>query len=146
MNLHIKKFEELTNIELYNLLKLRVNVFVVEQNCPNKELDDLDQNALHLWLEEQNNIIAYLRILDRGVESQFVSIGRVISSKRNCGYGKLILEEGIKTAQELFKADKIYIEAQTYAKTFYEKSGFKQISEEFIMDGIPHIKMLWTKE
>ena len=146
MNLHIKKFEELTNLELYNLLKLRVDVFVVEQNCPYKELDDLDQNALHLWLEEENTIIAYLRILDRGVESQFVSIGRVISSKRNCGYGKLILEAGIKAAVERFNADKIYIEAQTYAKALYEKSGFKQISEEFIMDGIPHIKMIWAKD
>ena len=146
MNLHIKKFEELTNSELYNLLKLRVDVFVVEQNCSYKELDDLDQTALHLWLEEENNIIAYLRILDRGVESQFVSIGRVISSKRNCGYGKLILEAGIKAAVEYFKAEKIYIEAQTYAKAFYEKSGFKQISEEFIMDGIPHLKMIWAKD
>ena len=79
MNLQIKKFEELTNIELYNLLKLRVDVFVVEQNCPYKELDDLDQNALHIWLEEENNIIAYLRILDRSVESQFVSICRFIT-------------------------------------------------------------------
>ena len=123
-------------------MRLRVSVFVVEQNCPYMELDDLDQDAIHIWLEDEDGIQAYLRIMDRGAESEYISIGRVIAVKRRCGMGSQILAEGIKAAKDIFDADSIYLEAQTYAKKFYEKQGFRQISEEFLLDGIPHIKML----
>ena len=93
-------------------------------------------------LEDEDGIAAYLRVLDRGAESEYVSIGRVISVKRNSGMGSRILAEGIKAASERFCADKIYLEAQTYAKRLYEKQGFKQISDEFLLDGIPHVKMI----
>ena len=142
MVLHKKKFQELTTEELYRLMRLRVSVFVVEQNCPYMELDDLDQDAIHIWLEDEDGIQAYLRIMDRGAESEYISIGRVIAVKRRCGMGSQILAEGIKAAKDIFDADSIYLEAQTYAKKFYEKQGFRQISEEFLLDGIPHIKML----
>ena len=142
MNTVIKRFEDLTTEELYAILRLRVSVFVVEQNCVYLELDNHDQNAIHVWLEDEKGIEAYLRILDRGVESEHVAIGRVIAVKRRCGLGSRILSEGIRAARELLGADQIYLEAQTYAKGLYEKQGFRQISDEFLLDGIPHVKML----
>ncbi len=142
MELRIKRFHELTTEELYRILKLRVDVFVVEQNCPYAELDGLDQNAVHVWLEEGNAIAAYLRVMDKGAESEHVSIGRLIAAKRRCGLGTRILREGVKTAREVFGADAIYLEAQVYAKELYAKQGFHVISDEFLLDGIPHVKML----
>ncbi len=142
MTLHVKKFEELTVSELYDLLKLRTAVFVVEQTCPYMELDDRDQKALHVWLEDKGEIAAYLRVLDRGVECVHVSIGRVLAVKRRQGLGSRILKAGIDAAVEFFHADKIYLEAQTYARSLYEKQGFRQISVEFQLDGIPHIRMI----
>ena len=142
MELSAKRFDELTNSELYDILKLRVNTFVVEQNCPYPELDDKDQDALHVFLRDQEGIQAYLRIMGRGVSSEYVSIGRVVAVKRRCGFGSRVLEEGIRLAKERFGAEKIYLEAQTYARTLYEKHGLRQISEEFLEDGIPHIKMI----
>lgn len=142
MRLYRKTFAELTTDELYRILKLRVSVFVVEQNCPYMELDGLDRNAVHVWLEDADGIQAYLRVLDRGAESEQVSIGRVIAVQRRCGLGSRILSEGIRAAKECFRADSIYLEAQVYTKGLYEKQGFRPISEEFLLDGIPHVKML----
>ena len=142
MKLYRKRFAELTTDELYRLLQLRVSVFVVEQNCPYMEPDGLDQDAIHVWLEDEGQILAYLRVMDKGVESEYASIGRVIAVKRRCGLGSQILAEGVRAAREFFQADNIYLEAQIYAKGLYEKQGFRRISEEFLLDGIPHIKML----
>ena len=142
MRVCFKRFHELTLDELYRLLRLRVAVFVVEQECPYMELDDRDQAAVHVWLEDAEGIQAYLRVMDRGVESEHVSIGRVIAVKRRSGIGSRILEEGIRVAREVFGAATIYLEAQVYARRFYERQGFRQISDEYIDDGIPHIRML----
>ena len=142
MKVVVKSFEELSTEELYTILKLRVSVFVVEQNCPYMELDDLDQGAIHVWLEEVGIIKAYLRVLDKGIESEYVSIGRVLAAERRKGFGTTILKAGIQVARERLGAEKIYLEAQTYARGLYEKQGFRQISGEFLLDGIPHIKML----
>ncbi len=142
MELHVKRFSELTTEELYRLLRLRVSVFVVEQNCPYMELDDRDQDALHVWFEDRDGIRAYLRNLNAGAVSEYVTIGRVIAVKRRCGMGSRILSEGIRIAKEALGAEIIYVEAQVYAKGMYEKKGFRQISEEFLEDGIPHVKML----
>lgn len=146
MELYVKRYEELSLDELYKILKLRVNVFVVEQRCPYPELDDCDQNALHIWLEDEAGIEAYVRVLDRGVKSPTVSLGRVIAVKRRMGLGTRIVQAGIKAAESVFNANAVYIEAQTYARGLYEKQGFRQISEEFLEDGIPHIRMLLTLE
>ena len=146
MNVHVKAFSELTPLELYNIAKLRVDVFVVEQNCPYHEFDDLDQDAIHVWIENEDGIEAYLRVLDRGVESEYVALGRVISARRGKGYGAMIMQEGIRVAKEKYNAGKIYLEAQTYAEGFYMKQGFHRISDEFILDGIPHYKMLREEE
>ena len=142
MQLRYKRFEELTLQELYEILQLRVNVFVVEQNCAYEDLDSRDQDALHVWLEDEEGIEAYLRIMDRGVVSPYVSIGRVIACKRRQGLATELLKEAIVIARKEFQADKIYLEAQVYAKSLYEKLGFVQVSEEFLEDGIPHIRML----
>jgi len=142
IQLYVKHFSELSTEELYDILKLRVDVFVVEQNCPYREIDDLDQNAYHVFLRDEDGIEAYLRVLDRGVESEHVALGRVITAKRGLGLGKRIMSEGIRVAKEKYGADKIYLEAQVYARGFYEKSGFRQVSGEFPIDGIPHIKMI----
>ena len=142
MTLQIKRFCELTAAELYEILKLRVDVFVVEQACPYPELDGLDKKALHLWLEDEDGVHAYLRVMDRGAESQYVSIGRVVARERRRGLGTRILKEGIRAARERLGAEAVYLEAQTYAVGLYEKQGFRPISEEFLLDGIPHVKML----
>lgn len=142
MKLNIKMFDELTTKELYEILKLRAQVFVVEQNCNYLDLDDADVGACHVFYTDDDGIQAYLRVLDRGVMSEEVRIGRVISKKRRCGIGTSLVKEGIKAAIEKFGADKIFVEAQVYVKDMYAKLGFKQTSGEFLDVGIPHVKMI----
>ena len=142
MRLFSKTFNELTNLELYEILKRRSDIFVVEQRRPCIELDNRDQDALHVFLRDDDGLQAYLRVMDRGVESENVSIGRVITVKRGRGLGRKIMAEGVRLAKERYGADRVYLEAQVYAKGFYEKCGFRQISDEFILDDIPHIRMI----
>ena len=142
MELRVSTFRELDGETLYRLLKLRVNVFVVEQHCPYPELDDRDQEALHVWLEEDGEPLAYLRILSPGVESEYAALGRVVTARRGEGLGRRILEEGVRLARECLGAGPLYLEAQVYAKGFYEKLGFRQSSEIFSVDGIPHVAMI----
>ena len=141
MNLVIKKFNELTTIELYEILKARAEVFVVEQNCVYQDLDDRDYNSLHAFLEDEGKVKAYLRAFIKDANAGTVQIGRVLTTVRGTGLGLDILKIGIEAAKKEFCADKIYIEAQTYAIGFYEKIGFKVISDEFLEDGIPHVSM-----
>ena len=141
MQLIIKHFNELSVQELFEIYKLRVSVFVVEQNCPYQEIDDADKSAYHVWLKDETGIQAYLRALPKGVTFPEVSLGRVIAVKRRCGLGSRILSEGIKFAKERFGAELIVIGAQVYARGLYEKAGFVQSSPEYLEDGIPHIKM-----
>lgn len=142
MELCVKRFDQLTLDELYDIMELRVAVFVVEQTCPYPEIDGRDKAAYHVFLRDEEGIQAYLRVLDRGVSFPEASIGRVIAVKRRQGLGTEILRAGIRTAREKFRADAIRIEAQTYARALYERQGFRQTSEEFLEDGIPHIQML----
>ena len=141
MEFTLRKFNELTVDELFEIYKLRVSVFVVEQRCPYQEVDDFDESALHLCAWEDGKLIAYLRILPKGTVFDEVSLGRVISVNRRCGVGSLLVKEGIRAAREKFGAESIVLEAQTYARALYEKQGFVQVSDEFLEDGIPHIKM-----
>ncbi len=142
MEIIVKKFHDMTVDELYQLIKLRTDVFVVEQNCVYSDLDNRDQEAIHVYMEDEGRIVACLRIMDRGVASEYVTIGRVVSAIRRQGIATSLLLKGIQVARERFSADQIYLEAQVYARSLYEKVGFRQISEEFLEDGIPHIKML----
>lgn len=141
----VKKFNELTLDELYEILRIRAEVFVVEQNCAYQDLDDIDQEAYHVYLKENGKMVAYLRVIDKNKRLDEVSIGRVISLKRRSGVGSAIMRVGILVAQEKFQAKKIKIGAQLYAKPFYEQVGFKQISGEYLEDGIPHIYMIYEK-
>ena len=142
LELIAKSFGELSAAELHDIYALRVAVFVVEQRCAYQEVDGADLEALHVWLRAPDGrILAYLRVLPRGVNFPEVSIGRVIAAERRRGLGARILAEGIRLARERFSAEKIIVEAQTYARPFYEKAGFRQTSPEFQEDGIPHIRM-----
>lgn len=142
----IKKFEELTVAELYEIIKIRAAVFVVEQNCAYQDLDDVDQDAYHVCLKEDGKILAYLRVVDKGKRLDEVSVGRVISLKRRCGLGSELMKTGLAVAKEKFGATRVKVGAQTYAKAFYESVGFRQISEEYQEDGIPHIYMLYEEK
>ena len=141
MKLNIKHFSELTAGELFEIYRLRVSVFVVEQNCAYQEVDAADKSAYHLWLEDEDGIEAYARVLPPGATFDTAAIGRVIAVKRRCGLGSRIVTAAVETAKEKFAADVITIEAQTYARKLYENVGFRQTSEEFLEDGIPHIQM-----
>ncbi len=145
MDIVVKAFNELSVDELYDIYKLRIAVFVVEQNCVYQDIDKDDKTAFHIWLKDDGGILAYCRVLDKNNRFGEVSIGRVIAVKRRCGYGTKIVEQALKTAQEKFNAEKIIIEAQTYARKLYGILGFVQISDEFLEDGIPHVKMIWIK-
>ena len=140
MELILKHFRELTLDELADIYRLRVSVFVVEQNCPYQEIDAADKTAYHLYLKDQ----AYARVLPPGTTFETCSIGRVLSKKRRCGLGTQIVNAAIAAAKEKFSADIITIEAQVYARSLYEKAGFIQISDEFLEDGIPHILMQFS--
>ena len=139
--IHKKTFQELTTNELYELLRVRSEVFVVEQNCVYQDMDGDDQASIHLWLTEADKVVALARVCPAGTHMQEVSIGRVITTERGKGYGKQIMLFAIEAAKEHFNATLIAIEAQEYAKGFYESVGFRQSSESFMLDGIPHIKM-----
>ena len=141
MELVIKHFSELSAAELFEIYKLRVSVFVVEQSCPYQEVDDFDKVAYHIWLKDEHGIAAYARVLPQGAAFPDAAIGRVIAVKRRCGLGSRIVAAAIDTAREKLAADKITLEAQVYARSLYEKLGFRQTSEEFLEDGIPHIQM-----
>ena len=143
--LHKKTFQELTTDELYELMRVRSEVFVVEQNCVYQDLDGDDQQSLHLWLTVGEKVVALARVCPAGTHMEAVSIGRVITTERGKGYGKQIMLHAIDAAVDHFGATHITIEAQEYAKGFYEGVGFKQSSETFMLDGIPHIQMTWTK-
>ena len=145
MTLYKKTFQELTTDELYELLRVRSEVFVIEQNCVYQDLDYDDQKSIHLWLTEGEKVVALARVCPAGTHMKEISIGRVITTERGKGYGKQIMLHAIDAAVECFGATLIDIEAQEYAKGFYEVTGFRQSSDTFMLDGIPHIKMTWTK-
>lgn len=140
MKLRIKNFKDLSLYELYDILKLRTDVFVVDQACPYPELDDKDQEAIHLWLEEDGRIQIYCRIL-KDPKGKEVYIGRVVTRLEGRGLGKRIMEEAIRYIIENLACENISLEAQTYAIGFYEKCGFEVVSQPFDMDGIDHVKM-----
>lgn len=145
MKVVIKKFEELSVAELYEILRVRSEVFVVEQNCVYQDLDCVDQEAYHVYFEEDGHILAYLRVVDKGKRLDEVSLGRVISLKRRCGLGSELMKVGIQVAKEKFGAKRIKIGAQLYAKPFYEQVGFRVCAGEYLEDGIPHIYMMYEE-
>jgi len=143
-----KYFDILTPHELYSIVKLRDEVFVVEQNCVFQDADDKDQKCYHLMGYANNNLAAYARLVPAGVSYEYISIGRIVTSPqfRSRGAGKALLSTAIKQCNLLFNEQKIKIGAQLYLKNFYESFGFIQTSDIYIEDGIPHIEMLRNKQ
>lgn len=137
----IKKYDELTLDELYEIIKLRMAVFVEEQQCCYQDLDDIDKRAIHVYLHDGHNILAYLRIIDNRPDGD-VLIGRVLSVKRNCGYGAEVMRVAINFIKNQLDADAIKIHAQTYSQGFYEKLGFKPYGDIFIEADRPHTHMI----
>lgn len=142
-------FSELTVYELYEILRLRQNVFIVEQNCPYPDADGKDLKSYHLsgWdnpPHRSRKLLAYMRILPPGISYAEFSIGRIITAPevRKTGLGKLLMKEGLRRIEENFGKQPIRISAQAHLKTFYEEFGFRQVSEPYDEDGIPHIEML----
>lgn len=147
MNWHIKKFDELTTSELYSILQARVNVFVVEQQCPYPEIDGYDREAVHLYLTKHDHIVAYARLLPQETRYQESSIGRVLVAKkdRGKGYAKILMEKAITFITNEWNDLTIKIQAQTYLQHFYESFGFQQMTEPYLEDNVPHIDMILTK-
>ena len=144
--LHKKTFEELTTDELYELLRVRSESFVVGQNCVYQDLDYDDKKAIHLWLTVYDKLVAMARLCPAGTHLPKISIGRVIATERGKGYGKQIMLHAINAAVELLDAKYIEIQAQEYAKGFYESVGFRQTSDTYILENIPHINMTWSRK
>ena len=144
MNFTLKTFQQLTNIELYNVLKERTEVFVVEQNCPYPEVDGKDVQSYHLFREEKGEIIAYLRILPPGVSYEELSIGRVLVKKAYRGQklAQQLMTEALHFIHNELKEPTVKIQAQEYLSQFYESFGFEAISEVYLEDNIPHIDMI----
>tara|TARA_R110001583_G_scaffold153564_1_gene305281 strand:- start:12 stop:452 length:441 start_codon:yes stop_codon:yes gene_type:complete len=144
MEFLVKNFSELNTSELYKILQLRSEVFVVEQDCVYQDLDFKDQKAVHVIGIKNDKIIAYTRIFKPGDYFKEASIGRVIvdAKERKFGYGHDLMKASIKVIQEKFNTLKITISAQVYLKNFYESHGFKKVGDEYLEDGIPHIEML----
>ena len=147
MEIVVKSFNELSNYELYEILRWRSSVFVVEQNCVYLDLDSVDLNAYHVYIKDGEEIVAYLRVIDKGNRMDEVSIGRVISLRRRQGLGTKVMLEGIRVAKEKFNAKVIKMGAQVYAVPFYENVGFKVIPNgEYLEDGMPHVYMLYEEK
>jgi len=140
-------FTELTLDSLYELMKLRVDIFVVEQNCPYPELDEKDRVAgtMHLLgRDSSGELLAYARLLPAGVSYSQVSIGRVAVAPKARGDGRArqLMQEAIVNCQKLWPAEDIKIGAQDYLRAFYQSLGFEAVSDVYLEDGIPHLDML----
>lgn len=143
MEFIIKYFHEFTIDELYEILQLRSEVFVVEQDCVYQDLDGKDRKALHVFAQKNNRIVAYTRIFKPGEYFDFASIGRVVVAKneRNFGYGHDLIKASITAINTHFNVEEITISAQVYLQKFYEFHGFNKVGEGYLEDGIPHIRM-----
>ncbi len=145
MKLRTRTFYKLTNLELYNILQLRNEVFVIEQDCVYQDADGKDVKAIHVFFKEVDEIVAYLRIFKPGDYFENASIGRVVVNPkyRGQGLGVEIMLKGIFQIVKQMQEKKIEISAQTYLKKFYTRLGFKVVGEEYLEDNIPHIKMIY---
>ena len=144
MEIEVKNFEELNTKELYALLQMRSEIFVVEQDCVYQDIDGKDERALHIMGWEDGILVAYSRCFQAGDYFDEASIGRVLvrENYRKLGYGHEITKASIQAIKANYKADKIKISAQVYLVIFYESHGFKSIGDRYLEDGIPHIAML----
>lgn len=142
----IKSFQELTNDELYEILQVRTAIFVVEQKCAYLEVDGKDKLAYHLFKKENEKIIAYLRVLPKGISYREASLGRIIvkQAQRGTGLGRELVARGIDFLENQLHEKTIKIQAQSRLQTFYESFGFRSISDIYSDEGLPHVDMLKT--
>lgn len=144
MQITIRNFADLQLQELYDLLQLRSEIFVVEQNCVYQDIDGKDQQAFHVLGYKNDSLVAYTRFFAPGLYFKEPAIGRVLVRKtdRMNSYGHEILKASIEALENAFPGTSIKLSAQTYLTAFYEAHGFKQIGDGYLEDGIPHIGML----
>ena len=136
-----KNFDELTTTELYEILKARAEIFIMEQNINYQDMDDIDYKSMHCFIKDRDKVIAYLRAFYKSEDKSVVKIGRVLTLEHGKGVGRVLLEESIKAIKEKMQCNQIYIEAQKHAIGFYEKFGFVTTSGEFLEEGIIHVAM-----
>lgn len=141
----LKTFDSLTPHELYAILRLRTEVFVIEQTCIFQDMDNKDQQCYHLMCWNDGLLIAYARLVPPGISYEEPSIGRVVAppAVRGNGIGKLLMEKSIEEVIKLYGKTPIKLGAQLYLKNFYESLGFRQTSDIYNEDGINHIEMMW---
>ena len=144
MEIQIKSFEELTNAELYGILRLRGEVFVVEQQCAYQDVDNLDQRAIHLMLIYGSELLGYARIFKPGELSESAASGRVVVSPkhRSKAHGKKLMEASMAWIRDGFQNAGIEISAQAHLISFYSSLGFNEAGEKYLEDGIPHVRMV----
>ncbi|MDF2606884.1 MAG: acetyltransferase, family [Bacillales bacterium] len=147
MEWFLKGFNDLKVEELYRILSLRAEIFIVEQNCPYQDIDFKDLKSKHLFAMIDGEVAAYCRIVDKGVSFEEISIGRVIvkDKYRTIGLGQQMMRMAIKYITDEMNESYIRISAQAYLKNFYSSLGFEQVSEVYLEDDIPHIEMLRNK-
>lgn len=141
LELIVKEFEELTGKEVYEILKARAEIFLMEQNIIYLDMDDIDYNSLHCFFMEKGKVIAYLRAFYEEDKRDLVRIGRVLSLKHGNGHGKELMVKSIPKICERMKVKRLVMDAQKYAIKFYEKFNFAVTSSEFMEEGILHVKM-----
>jgi ElaA protein len=144
MKFKLKKFNELSVDELYDLLRLRQQIFVVEQNCIYLDADGVDKDCLHLLGLVRGKIVAYARLIPKGYTYKTPSIGRVVIDEKHRGkkYAYLLMEKAIELTKKEFKTKKITISAQLYLKEFYQNIGFKTVGDVYLDCDLPHLKMV----
>lgn len=139
----IKSFDELSTQEFHQILKARIDVFIVEQTCPYPDLDGYDQKAIHLWAENEDEVVAYCRIFPAGIKYQDSSIGRVLTSQkfRKLNLGRKLMKIALTTIESRFRTSSVQISAQNYLLSFYAEFGFEIVGETYLEDDIPHTEM-----
>ena len=140
----IKSFAELSVPELYEILKIRQEVFIVEQTCDYLDADGYDDKAIHLWAENNGEILAYCRLFEAGIKYQEASIGRVLTNSdyRNLSLGKTLMKFALFIIEARFRAGDVRISAQDYLLKFYSEFGFQDTGKKYLEDDIPHTEML----
>ncbi len=146
MDIAIETFDKLSGKTVYEILKLRSEVFVVEQSCPYLDIDGNDEEAYHVLLRKDNELAAYCRILKKGITFHEAAIGRVVTAKkfRGKGYARAVMEHALDFITGKMGETEVMISAQVYLKPFYEGLGFQIESKDYLEDGIPHCDMRYS--
>ncbi|UOQ44399.1 GNAT family N-acetyltransferase [Halobacillus salinarum] len=143
MRWNYKDFNDLTSIQLYEILQHRTNIFVVEQECPYPEIDGRDPECLHLWLENNGEILAYCRIVPPLTKEEDYAIGRILVAKesRGKGYARELVHKAVEYLSEEQGVSSIFLHGQEHLRHFYGSFGFREVSDVYLEDGIPHVDM-----